>query len=80
MAYNSCINFEGDQNMASTITSKQLQDFRVHLHQEERTPGTIEKYLRDVHSFSAWLDGREVTKELAADVPGERPRIDPAGV
>ena len=53
--------------MASTITSKQLQDFRVHLHQEERTPGTIEKYLRDVHSFSAWLDGREVTKELAAE-------------
>ena len=66
MTYNSCINFERDKNMASSITTKQLQDFRVHLHQEERSPGTIEKYLRDISSFAAWLDGRTVTKELAA--------------
>ena len=29
-------------------------------------PATIEKYLRDVRSFAAWLEGRPVSKELAA--------------
>lgn len=52
--------------MESTITLEQIQGFRTHLHREERSPGTIEKYLRDVRSFLLWLDGREVTKELAA--------------
>ena len=32
---------------------------------EERSPGTIEKYLRDVRAFARWLDGAPVTKELA---------------
>lgn len=25
---------------------------------EERSAGTIEKYLRDVRAFASWLDGR----------------------
>ena len=31
--------------------------------QEERTPATLEKYLRDVRAFSLWLDGEAVTRE-----------------
>ena len=52
--------------MESTITLEQIQGFRTHLHREERSPGTVEKYLRDVRSFAMWLDGRAVTKEAAA--------------
>ena len=33
------------------------------LREEERSPGTIEKYLRDLRQFAAWLGKREVTKE-----------------
>lgn len=33
------------------------------LREEERSPGTIEKYLRDLRQFAAWLGEREVTKE-----------------
>ena len=34
--------------------------------QEERSPATVEKYMRDLRGFSAWLEGRAVTKRLAA--------------
>lgn len=48
------------------MTQGQIAAFYAYLREEERAPGTIEKYLRDVGAFSAWLEGREVTKELAA--------------
>ena len=50
--------------MANTITLEQIQGF--HLHREERAPGTIEKYLRDVRSFAVWLGEREISKEAVA--------------
>lgn len=36
------------------------------LRAEERAPATVEKYLREVRQFFAWLGGRAVTRELAA--------------
>ena len=41
-----------------TITGEQLQAFRQRLVWEEKSPATIEKYLRDAAAFTAWLDGR----------------------
>ena len=49
-----------------TITPERIAACALHLRAEERAPGTVEKYLRDVRAFAAWLDGRPVTKELAA--------------
>lgn len=37
-----------------------------YLHQAERSPGTIENYLRHAEAFACWLDHRPVTKELAS--------------
>jgi len=34
-----------------TITEKTIEDFRDHLHNEEKSGVTIEKYLRDVRAF-----------------------------
>ena len=48
------------------ITEKQLRQFAVHLRSGERSPGTVEKYRRDIRAFAAWLDGRELTGETAA--------------
>ena len=42
---------------------KELQKFAAHLAQEERSTGTIEKYIRDVRHLQNWLDGRTVTRE-----------------
>lgn len=48
------------------LTKEQIAAFGAMLSEDERAPGTIGKYLRDVRAFSVWLDGRAVTKELAA--------------
>ena len=48
------------------IMADQVTAFHNFLKMEEREPGTIEKYLRDVRAFLAWADGRAVAKELAA--------------
>ena len=42
----------------------ELQAFEKHLRENEKSPATIEKYLRDTRAFLSWLDGREPTKEL----------------
>ena len=49
------------------LIAKQIEAYSGYLHSEERSPGTIEKYLRDVNAFAQWLGDREVTKELASD-------------
>lgn len=49
------------------LTGRQITAYGRHLHNEERSCGTIEKYLCDTRSFLRWLDGRAVTKQSAAD-------------
>ena len=46
-----------------SISGDRLAAYAAHLRAEERSPGTIEKYLRDVGALAAWLGGRAVTKE-----------------
>ena len=48
------------------VTVRALQAFEGYLWNEDRQRGTIEKYLRDVRAFAAWLGGGEVTREGAA--------------
>ena len=43
--------------------NEQLAAFQAALRREERAPGTIEKYLRDVAAFGAWLGRRPLCKE-----------------
>ena len=45
-----------------TIDPAQLASYTAHLRREERSPGTIEKYLRDIRAFAGWLDGRPVSR------------------
>lgn len=45
------------------LTAERIAAYGRYLKQEERTPATLEKYLRDVRAFALWLDGRPVTKE-----------------
>ena len=51
----------------NNVTTKQIAGFAAHLRQAERSPGTVENYLRHVRAFAAWLEGRPVTREAAAD-------------
>lgn len=49
------------------ITTAQISTFIQALRDAERNAGTIEKYRRDVEAFAAWLKGREVNREAAAE-------------
>ena len=52
--------------MSHQMTISQINLYTEYLRQEERSEGTMEKYLRDLRAFAAYLDGRAVTKELAS--------------
>ena len=46
------------------LTAERIASYERFLYGEERSSGTIEKYLRDINAFVQWLGNREVTKEL----------------
>ncbi len=45
------------------ITQEQLMGFRAYLQEEERSAGTIDKYMRDVRLLKEWLAGKALSKE-----------------
>lgn len=49
------------------LTMEQIITYRTWLAAEEKSAGTIEKYLRDIYSFFRWLNGEAVSKERALD-------------
>lgn len=49
------------------LTSQQIQAYAHHLLLEEKSPATMEKYLRDIRAFARWLDGRVICKELTSE-------------
>ena len=51
--------------MNKQIALYQLSDFARQLQEDERSPATIENYLRHIRAFAAWSGGQAVTKDLA---------------
>ena len=49
-----------------TLTQAHISSFARSLKEEEKALATIEKYLRTLQELYAWLEGREVTKEIVA--------------
>jgi len=49
------------------ITAENLSAYREYLKSEEKAAATIEKYVRDVRAFAAWLGGAEAMKQSALD-------------
>lgn len=46
-----------------TITSQVIDNFKYYLINEEKSKATIEKYLRDLSAFAAWLGTESADKE-----------------
>ena len=45
------------------LTEDHIKTYRRYLYTEERSSGTIQKYLRDIRAFTQWLGDRIITKE-----------------
>ena len=52
------------------LVASQIDAFIQYLREEEREPGTVEKYLRDIRLFAAWSGNRGVCKELTTGWKG----------
>lgn len=50
-----------------TITQIQIDDFHQHMILEEKSPATVEKYLRDIRAFAVFAGAREITKEVVME-------------
>lgn len=50
-----------------TITSAQLRGFLAALEAAERSPSTVEGYMRAAREFAAWLGGAELTHRAACE-------------
>ena len=46
------------------LSAQDIRRFQAHLLREEKSPATVEKYLRDVRAFRTFAGVRAVTKEL----------------
>ena len=49
------------------LTQEIISDFKEYLILEERSRATVEKYIRDVRAFSAFVNGAEITKEVVIE-------------
>ena len=45
------------------LTEKQIAAFAIYLKSEEKSENTVEKYIRDVRAFAAYVGEAEITKE-----------------
>ena len=45
-----------------TITKNLIEKFKQYLIEEEKATATLEKYVRDITAFFAWLAGSELDK------------------
>lgn len=53
------------------LTEKKIWDFSFYLKNEEKSENTVQKYLRDVRAFAAYLGGVAVTKEAVIAYKGK---------
>ena len=49
------------------ITNELIQKFKTHMIEEEKSAATLEKYVRDIVAFVAWLCGREIDKHIVLE-------------
>ena len=52
--------------MTVTVSEELLGEYGAYLRGEERSAGTVEKYLRDLRCFALWLGSGELTRESVA--------------
>ena len=57
-----CIEYISGGNTMSQMLNTSLAEFQQYLKQEEKSQATLEKYLRDVRCFFAFLQDREICK------------------
>ena len=45
------------------FNNENIREFALHLAEDEKSPATVEKYLRDVNAFFLWCEGKVYSKQ-----------------
>lgn len=53
------------------ITGEMVTKFKIYLEREEKSKSTVEKYVRDVNVFAAWLNCRDIDKSVVIEYKHE---------
>jgi site-specific recombinase XerD len=53
--------------MSKTITDDLIEKFKYYLINEEKASATLEKYMRDIRTFSQWISGKDFDKQKVLD-------------
>ena len=53
------------------ITNELIQKFKEYLIEEEKSAATLDKYIRDVNTFMAWCENKELRKSLVLEYKQE---------
>ena len=61
--------------MKRKITEELLKNFKSFMFADEKSNATIEKYLRDLHSFMVYVNDREVDKTLVLEYKAELAQV-----
>ena len=54
-----------------TITEEIVNNFKLHLYEEERSDNTVDKYMRDIGFFTEWLRGGGIDKAVVHEYKKE---------
>ena len=49
-----------------TIDKNTIQSYQDHIYTQEKSQNTIDKYIRDIRTFTAWLEAQE-QKDITKD-------------
>ena len=49
-----------------TIDENTIQSYQNHIYTQEKSQNTIDKYIRDIRTFTAWLEAQE-QKDITKD-------------
>ena len=53
--------------MERILNVKKVQEFESYLRNEERSEATVEKYVRDVRFFEAFVGNAEISKQIVLE-------------
>ena len=53
------------------ITNELINNFKIHIYEEEKSGNTIEKYMRDIRFFREWLQDRGIDKSVVIEYKKE---------
>ena len=58
--------------MEKSVTGRSLRQFQTFLIHEEKSPATVQKYMRELQRLTVFLDGMKISKQKILEYRGKK--------